>query len=225
GIWAFHANNTRIEHNLVSGMKFNGCDGSGYDIDYDQDGTVVQYNRSHDNEGGFMLLCTDDQPRSAQVRFNLSVNDGFSFNSSPCSRPAGTYDGIRIYNNTIVGPDPGVGTLGYETAQLYGPPSLDFFNNALVATEAGRGFTCEPGCRRNLFFRMPPAGAEALAKPPRFAARRPYEGDAPPASFALRPRSAAIGAGARIPTDAERDFFGTRIDRTGRPDIGFFQTR
>src|SRR5690606_17576091 len=52
GIWAFHANNTRIEHNLVSGMKFNGCDGSGYDIDYDQDGTVVQYNRSHDNEGG-----------------------------------------------------------------------------------------------------------------------------------------------------------------------------
>ena len=114
GIWAFHANNTLIEHNVVTRMKFNGCDGSGYDIDYDQDGTVVQFNESYANEGGFMLLCTDDQPRTAEVRFNVSVNDGFSFNSSPCSRPAGSYAGLRIYNNTIVGPDPGVATLGYR---------------------------------------------------------------------------------------------------------------
>ena len=46
----------------------NGCDGTGYDIDYDQDGTVVQFNYSHDNEGGFILLCTDPDPRVAHVR-------------------------------------------------------------------------------------------------------------------------------------------------------------
>ncbi|KAA0267394.1 MAG: hypothetical protein EDQ89_11770, partial [Acidobacteria bacterium] len=177
GIWAFHANNTVIEHNEVAGMRFNGCDGSGFDIDYDQDGTVVQFNYSHDNEGGFMLLCTDTEPRTAAVRFNLSVNDGFSFNSSPCSRPTGSYEGLRIHNNTIVGPDPGVAILGNPSETLFGPSGLDFFNNALVATEAGRAFACGPGCRRNLFFRMPAAGAGPIAAPPRFRGRRPYDAD------------------------------------------------
>ena len=225
GIWAFHANNTLIERNVVTRMKFNGCDGSGYDIDYDQDGTVVQFNESYANEGGFMLLCTDDQPRSAEVRFNVSVNDGFSFNSSPCSRPAGSYDGLRIYNNTIVGPDPGVAILGFDNTQLYGPPSLDFFNNILAATEAGRGFTCEPDCRNNLFFHMPAAGRDAVTGSPRFFFKGPYRGTATPGKLGLRPSSPAIGAGAPIPRDVERDFFGTRIERAGKPDIGFFQTR
>jgi hypothetical protein len=225
GIWAFHANNTVIERNEVAGMRFNGCDGSGFDIDYDQDGTVVQFNYSHDNEGGFMLLCTDTEPRSAEVRFNLSVNDGFSFNSSPCSRPAGTYEGLRIYNNTIVGPDPGVATLGYPTETLYGPPGLDFFSNALVATEAGRAFLCAPGCRRNLYFRMPAAGAKPITAWPRFRQDGPYDAGTPPAAFKLRPRSEAIGVAARIPPSATRDFFGNRIKDRGAPDIGFFQAR
>ena len=221
GIWAFHANNTVIEHNVVSRMKFNGCDGSGYDIDYDQDGTVVQFNESYANEGGFMLLCTDDQPRTAQVRFNLSVNDGYSFNSSPCSRPAGSYEGLRIYNNTIVGPDPGVAILGFDNTQLYGPPSLAFFNNAIVATEEGRGFTCEPDCHHNLFWKIPPAGTEAVVARPRFAARPPM--DTLPIGYIPRPSSPLVDAGARIPRDAARDFFGTKIRRAGKPDIGFAQ--
>ena len=224
GIWAFHANNTLIERNVVTRMKFNGCDGSGYDIDYDQDGTVVQFNESYANEGGFMLLCTDAQPRSAEVRFNVSVNDGFSFNSSPCSRPAGSDEGLRIYNNTIVGPDPGVAILGFDSGQLFGPPSLDFFNNILAATEAGRGFTCEPDCRNNLFFRMPAAGRDAVTGSPRFFFNGPYRGAVTPGRLRLRPSSPAIGAGAPIPRDVERDFFGTRIERAGKPDIGFFQT-
>ena len=221
GIWAFHANDTVIEHNEVGRMEFNGCDGSGYDIDYDQDGTVVQSNYSHDNEGGFMLLCTDDQPRTAEVRFNLSVNDGYSFNSSPCSRPAGSYDGLRIYNNTIVGPDPGVAILGFDNTQLYGPPSLDFFNNAIVATDEGRGFTCEPDCHHNLFWKIPPAGTAAIVAKPRFAGG--VLAHDLTMGFIPKPSSPLIDAGAPIPRDATRDFFGTRIRRSAKPDIGFAQ--
>jgi len=225
GIWAFHANSTVIERNVVAGMRFNGCDGSGYDIDYDQDGTVVQFNESRGNEGGFMLLCTDDQPRAATVRFNLSVDDGFSLNSSPCSRPGGSYDGIEIYNNTIVGPDPGFATLGNPTAALFGPAGLDFFNNVLVATGAGRQIACAPGCRRNLFFGLPAAGVEPITAAPRFRRRPPYGPGTAAAAFRLRAGSPAIGAGARIPAGATKDFFGSRLGRTGRPDVGFFQTR
>ena len=40
GIWAFNANSTVIQYNEVSHMQFNGCDGTGFDVDYDQDGTT-----------------------------------------------------------------------------------------------------------------------------------------------------------------------------------------
>ncbi|HET6831833.1 MAG TPA: hypothetical protein VFH44_10835, partial [Solirubrobacterales bacterium] len=95
----------------------------------------------------------------------------------------------------------------------------------LVATEAGRGFACESGCRRNLFFRMPAAGTDPVTVAPRFRQHRPYDAGTPPRAFKLRPRSPAIGAGARIPAGATRDFFGNRVARSGRPDIGFFQIR
>jgi len=224
GIWAFHANNTLIEHNEVARMRFNGCDGSGFDVDYDQDGTIVQANYSHDNEGGFMLLCTDTDPRMADVRFNLSVDDGYSFNSSPCSRPTGNYEGIRIYNNTIVSPDPCVAILGFDNTKLFGPDSLTFFNNIVVATgDQGRGFTCEPDCHDNLFFRIPPAGTDAIVAPPRFTGDRPYDSATPPRGFMLRPRSAAYDGGNRIPASAAKDFFGNAIKRKRVPNIGFWQ--
>jgi hypothetical protein len=85
-------------------MRFNGCDGSGFDVDYDQDGTIVQFNYSHDNEGGFILLCTDAEPRRASVRFNLSVDDELVANQSPCSlQPGATFSGLRFHNTRSSG--------------------------------------------------------------------------------------------------------------------------
>ncbi len=122
GIWTFHANGTVIQRNEVFGMRFNGCDGTGFDVDYDQDGTVIQFNYSHDNEGGFVLLCTDADPRAADVRFNLSVDDRFAANQSPCSLRAGaTYSGLRYFNNTVVGSGLSWGILGNPHHRAAGP--------------------------------------------------------------------------------------------------------
>jgi hypothetical protein len=223
GIWGFNANGTVIEHNEVFGMKFNGCDGTGFDVDYMQDGTVIQFNYSHDNEGGFLLLCTDSQPRASTVRFNLSVDDGYALNSSPCNEPSGSYSGIDIYNNTIVSPDPGFALLGTPAQALYGPASLSFFNNIVVATSgAGRGFTCEPGCHHNLFSGLPPAGSEPRVADPRFVDPTRRGSDAAP-GFRLAADSPALGFAAPIPADATTDYFGTPIDRSVPPDIGFDQ--
>ena len=225
GIWAFHANNTVIEHNVVAGMKFNGCDGSGYDIDYDQDGTDVQFNESRGNEGGFMLLCTDDQPRTATVRFNLSVNDGFSFNGSPCSRPAGSYAGSRSQQHDRR-PRP---RLRHPRLPEHDPlrPARPRLLQQRPRRHRRRPHAsiCGPACRSNLFFRMPGGGADpvaaaaALPAPPSLRRRHAAR------AFKLRLRSPAIGAGARIPAGAAQDFFGNRIGQGGAPDIGFFQVR
>lgn len=226
GIWTFHANNTVIRNNEVFGMHLNGCDGTGYDIDYDQDGTVVEYNLSHDNEGGFMLLCTDDSPRVAEVRFNLSINDGHTFAESPCAAtPGRTLDGIRMYNNTFYAPHADVFTPGLTTiSKLFGPGDFRFANNIVVATETQPAkLPCGDFCDHNLFYGLPPSGTSAvtakpvfvdptLALPGRYAAGK---------GFRLKDRSPAIGAGIAIPDDGGRDYFGDPI--TGPPSLGMDQ--
>jgi Right handed beta helix region len=212
GIWAFHANGTVIQRNEVFGMRFNGCDGSGFDVDYDQDGTVVQYNLSHDNEGGFILLCTDAQPRTAQVRFNLSVDDRMVANQSPCSlQPGSTFEGIRLVNNTFVAPGMSWGALGNLTPNLI-DGALEVRNNIFYATEPQAGtLGCNARCSHNLF------SDPLFTDPGRRGRGRLYVGR----GFRLRPGSPARGAGTPVAGLAARDYFGRPVPRT--PSIGFSQ--
>ena len=94
GIWPWSCDNTLVEYNEVSGMKGTN-DGEGYDSDYNSRGTVFQYNFSHNNDGGFMLICSDGAQKlpwnignsGTVIRHNVSVNDGlhtFNINGS-CS--------------------------------------------------------------------------------------------------------------------------------------------
>ena len=93
GIWPWSCDNTVVEDNEVSGMKGTN-DGEGYDSDYNCRNTVFQRNFSHDNDGGFMLICDDGGQHppwnignsGTIVRNNLSVNDGLhTFNiTGPC---------------------------------------------------------------------------------------------------------------------------------------------
>lgn len=55
-------------------MRNAGADGTGFDLDHNQDGTTLQSNYGYDNAGGFILLTTTNQRTTAEVRFNLSVN-------------------------------------------------------------------------------------------------------------------------------------------------------
>ena len=225
GIWTFHANGTVIQRNEVFGMRFNGCDGSGFDVDYDQDGTVVQFNYSHDNEGGFILLCTDAGPRTAQVRFNLSIDDRFVANQSPCSlQPGSTYSGLRFYNNTFVGANLSWGLLGTPTTALFDPAHLEVRNNLLYArVPQANTLACGALCSNNLFFRLPPDGAAPVAADPLFVdpARRGRGRLAVGRGFRLRAGSPARRAGTAVAESPARDYFGRPVRVP--PAIGFSQ--
>ncbi len=225
GIWVYSANRTMIEHNEVFAMNLNSCDGTGFDIDRHEDGTVVQYNYSHDNGGGFLLLCTEDEPRTAQVRFNLSVDDRFMLHSVPCSSSSGSYTGVKIYNNTIVAPDPGFAKLGTPSTQLYGPASLTFFNNLVAATGAASGFECAPVCHHNLFWRVPPVGTNNVTGAPHFLDPSRRGTPDTPQGFQLLAGSPALGAGAAIPAGVAADYFGNPIDPSLAANIGFDQAK
>ncbi|MHA3685274.1 right-handed parallel beta-helix repeat-containing protein [Leucobacter sp. HY1908] len=129
GIWPFQATNTVIQYNEVShthGVQ----DGQGLDTDHVSSYTVMQYNYSHNNEGGFMLLMNGFPHTAPTVRYNISQNDAdktFEF-------ARGTAAGTMIYNNTISsstklqGPRGGVLDLANSAAGT-GNREVFIFNN------------------------------------------------------------------------------------------------
>ncbi|HLP75369.1 MAG TPA: right-handed parallel beta-helix repeat-containing protein, partial [Candidatus Paceibacterota bacterium] len=71
GIWPFASDDTVVQFNEVSGMK--GIkDGQGFDADYLCRRSLFQYNYSHDNEGGFFLICTpgNSYNENTVIRYN-----------------------------------------------------------------------------------------------------------------------------------------------------------
>jgi len=103
GIWPWSSDHTIIQFNEVS--EFKGTrDGQAFDSDGNCRGTVFQYNYSHDNDGGFMLVCSSGTwkplgmiPNSGTiVRYNISQNDrARTFHIS------GPVQDLQIYNNVF----------------------------------------------------------------------------------------------------------------------------
>lgn len=213
GIWAFRANNTLIRGNEVSDMEHNGCDGTGFDIDYRQDGTVVEANYSHGNEGGFILLCTDSELHRADVRFNLSEDDGTMINHGPCGIAEGILgdlSGVRMFNNAVVGDSPTVSVQLGVSGEMYQPGSFVFRNNLVYSRQPIAAVPCGVNCSHNAFFGLPPSGIKAVSADPLLTT-----------GFRLSQESPLRGAGTPISGGGVTDFFGNPVPAV--PSIGFDQ--
>ncbi|MBN8866072.1 MAG: right-handed parallel beta-helix repeat-containing protein [Solirubrobacterales bacterium] len=225
GIWTFRANNTVIRGNEVFGMEQNGCDGTGFDVDYRQDGTVIEGNYSHDNEGGFVLLCTDEAVHRADVRFNLSVDDATMINHGPCGIEdgiGGDLSGIRMFNNTVVGDSPTASIQLAPLDSMYQPGSFEFVNNLVYARQAHDAVPCGDHCSHNAFFNLPVGGTDGLGLDPLLAGPL-IAGSGMGAAQGFRPvaGSPLRGAGLAVPGSGATDFFGDPIPAV--PAIGFDQ--
>jgi hypothetical protein len=103
GIWPWSTDHTLIRLNRASGVKTL-MDGQGFDSDYNSRNTVIEYNLSHDNEGGFLLVCTPGKRNLQEncgntgtvVRRNISRHD-----RARTFHIAGTPEQTRIYENAI----------------------------------------------------------------------------------------------------------------------------
>ncbi|MYU05765.1 hypothetical protein GTY81_18140 [Streptomyces sp. SID8366] len=99
GIWWAGADDTVVRFNEVSGTKYWGLssDGTAFDADASVHRSLVQYNFSHDNEGGFFIaVSTGSAPAEATVRYNVSQGDANQvFALSTNAR------NIDVYNNTV----------------------------------------------------------------------------------------------------------------------------
>jgi hypothetical protein len=111
GIWPWSTDNSLFQLNEAS-LTRTTLDGEGFDSDYNSRNTLFQYNYSHDNEGGFMLICTPGDPTKEDgpgyignigtlIRHNISRND-----RTRIFHLAGAAENTIVHDNAIyVGSD------------------------------------------------------------------------------------------------------------------------
>ena len=227
GIWPWSCDNTVVQFNEVSGMKGT-MDGEGYDSDYNCRHTLFQYNYSHDNDGGFMLICDDGGQNppwnigneGTVIRYNVSANDGLhTFNiSGPCLN-------TLVYNNTFYLGD--AADIPLVASGNWGgrwPADTRFFNNVFYA--AGKARFDFGGMTQVLFdhnaywgaLTNRPADAHAVTADPRLA----DPGSSSVRAYAPRPGSPLLGAGLSIPGSGGRDFLGVVLPPQKPAGIGAF---
>lgn len=108
-IWNVISDYTVMQFNEVYRCMA-GLDGEAFDVDMGTNHTIIQYNYSHDNLGGFLLLCESGSAEvdinDVKVRFNISQADGLTkgpLHVGQYGFPPGP-DKTHINNNTIYVP-------------------------------------------------------------------------------------------------------------------------
>ena len=111
-LWAWDADNVTFRYNEACNTSKAGWnlgisgtnDSMAFDFDYGLQNCLYEYNYSHDNYGGFLMLCPGPGATVNNIaRYNVSVNDGL-YDGAPMIRlGGGKYgsNGVQIYNNTM----------------------------------------------------------------------------------------------------------------------------
>lgn len=227
-IWPYDTNNAVLQYNEAY-LTHNTLDGQGFDCDYLCNGTIFQYNYSHDNEGGFMLICSipnapdyESYNRNSIIRYNISQNDRnriFQIHSR------GT-QGTQIYNNTIYIGE-GLSPLIYDFDMFRWPGTVYSYNN--IFYNAGRG-TYSYGLQNyhvfenNLFYGYHPSSEPSdpykiTADPLLAAPGTGGNGWNTTTGYQLTAGSPAINAGKYIENNGGKDYWGNLL-YNGAPDIG-----
>lgn len=135
GIWNIWSEDCLIQYNESYGQGPS-MDGQGFDIDGGCSGTILQYNYSHDNAGGF-LLCMQWKNGPAIIRYNVSVNDagsflkfGYSISDEPLMR-------LDVYNNTWFTAKPVMSALEFALGNYVETHVYSYFRNNIFCVKNG----------------------------------------------------------------------------------------
>ena len=232
GIWPWKCKNAVFQYNEA----FDTCvnqDGQAWDAD-SGDGTIYQYNYSHNNGGGTVMVCLGEAINTV-FRYNISQNDLGGILNLP------NHPNADIYNNTFYikegvpfirpGMTGGVATIENNIIYNAGPKKEESWTlNNTRATYSN-----------NLYFNYsntPSSDKNAITEDPKFVnggnGPSSYAGILPSSDekithdltafegYKLQDDSPAINAGKFIENNGGIDFFGNEVK--GTPDIGAYES-
>jgi hypothetical protein len=251
GIWPWSADNTVVQYNEVYGTRGQ-RDGEGFDSDWNSRNTLIQYNYSHDNDGGFLLICNQGNIDATSnvgntgtvVRYNISQNDhhrGINI--------AGPVSHAMIYNNTIyVGKNEKVDLLlhsswkGWATGtylynNIFYVEGMGQFSYALSRRNDGAHVTA-PGLGKskqnivdaNVYYGVPPPKGtddpHGMTSDPRFVSPgSATNGRQTVTGYSLLSGSPSIDSGKVIADDGGKDFLGRKVPTCGGVDRGALENK
>ncbi|GAA3399502.1 OmpL47-type beta-barrel domain-containing protein [Paenibacillus hodogayensis] len=223
GMFPHRVENATFQYNEVARTMKEISDGQGLDADLFNGGTIIfQYNYSHDNQGGFLLVMEDQTPyRDNRPLENIIIRYNISQNDASGEMKIRYTDKTYIYNNNIYCPNCIVkvssdGYSGYsEGAKIWnnifyaagGIYQQDFLYDSNVYTGNGaipddpNQITADP------LFVDPGNGGDF---------KTGIDG------YRLEPESPALNAGKVISGNGGKDYWGNPL-YFGNPDIGAFE--
>ncbi|MEU8890579.1 right-handed parallel beta-helix repeat-containing protein [Streptomyces sp. NPDC048442] len=220
GVWSWNSDNVLTQYNEVTGGHGT-RDSEAFDIDGGNTDNVFQYNYSHDNEGGFLLVCNGAGMTSKgnKVRHNISINDRNT--EAPYGVVAvvcGPTTDTQVHHNTIVTKHPHTRMVSNN-----GQTGTTFRNNVFVGAPTPTGSPTVDTLSTfsgNLYLNTAqPRDPYAVNADPLFSVPAP----ATPGDVRLKPGSPARGAGTPEADGVTRDYFGNRIPNP--PHLGAYQGR
>lgn len=233
GIWPWKCKDAIFQYNEVYNTVGQGNgDGQAFDVDW-SDGTVYQYNYSHNNGMGPILFCLTEAYNGV-YRYNLSQDD------LGCYMTLQGNPNAQIYNNVFyTGPGKSIRVLHEAGSKNNGNAWIAnniFYNNGGTVTENWTGTGEGKTYTNNLFygFTTTPTDANKVVvteadkvfvdpgKAPAsttglIAARTAFDG------FKIKTDAPAVNAGIYIENNGNYDFFGNLLD--ANPDIGIHDTQ
>lgn len=248
GIWPWSADNTIIQYNEVYGTHGQ-HDAEGFDSDWNSRGTIIQYNYSHDNEGGFLLVCNEGSQSPSDsagnvgtiVRYNISQNDHHRG-----IKLSGPVKNTLIYNNTIyVGKDESSDVILHTDWTGWASDTYIYNNIFYVQGRAQFGYgvsanddgsyNTAPGPGKstnnvydyNVYYGVKPADdPHALTSDPLLTDPGHAKNGRPTtAGYVLRAQSPAVDSGMTIDSNGGKDFFGTRVPQCQAVDRGAAESK
>ncbi|WP_045516885.1 FIMAH domain-containing protein [Neobacillus niacini] len=217
GMWTWDGDNTLYQYNEVSG-GYSTRDGNAFDFDHGSRGIIYQYNYSHDNDGGTLLVCADGSAKTGGVydgvfRYNISQNDKYQ-TFTICG--GSNVHNVQIYNNVFYVAQ------GMKTNMLVsqgGATEVALRNNIFYNLGSGR-YTKKSSWTydHNLFFgnNVPTTSVipdqNMMTSDPLFV--NPGSGDNGIGTldgYKLQADSPAIGSGTLINNSGSQDFWGTPL--------------
>ena len=228
-IWVWETDDAIMQFNEAFGTKTT-KDGQGFDIDGMSRRTIVQYNYSHDNEGGFMLICETGDPDPGYfndgsiVRYNISQNDG-----ARIFQVGGKVTNAHIYNNTIfVGEEAGNPLMILHNENGVWADGVRYSNNIFINHGTGGyelGESANNVFDHNLFFGRHHVSErddphKLAADPKLVAPGSGRTGIDTVGGYRLQADSPCVDSGAPTAGSGGRDFWGNPVPAGDAPDRG-----
>lgn len=230
GIWPWKSKDAVFQYNEVFDTHYN-QDGQAWDAD-SGDGTIYQYNYSHNNAGGAVMICLPEAINSV-FRYNISQNDLSGVLNLPNHPQAHFYNNIFYIKEGVPFIRSGMtgGTALIENNIIYNagaPKSEDWIKGSNMTYS------------HNLYYNYEniPNDPFAITEDPQFVDvgtgpvgimtnMNPKVGNVAHNrdafnGYQLKGNSPAIGQGKDIKDNGGKDFFGNEL--TGAPDIGAYQS-